>query len=407
VEVTTMTNKYVVDDLVKGGTTRTLNDDSGIDWLEIHSLYDQPTDIRLAWTTDAFGFPTSAMGFYFESAGIGNRLVVQGEIENARGSIGRDFIQGSVLDNVIYGDLLRDGPGMEDTLWGGAGDDRIFGGAGDDRILGDSGDDRLFGDSGDDVISGGSGSDTIEGGPGADILSGGGDAGDTASYDGSRAAVRVALTFGDTTIGRGGDAEGDRLHGFRNLIGSDYGDRLSDTVKGSVAFGGNANTFDGGRGNDRLDMGGGNDRAIGGSGNDTLRGEAGDDTLEGGSGDDILEGGAGADRLRGGAGADRFVFRYLADSGFALDERDTILDFTPADGDRIVLKAIDADPSTAVDDAFRFIGSARFSGQAGELRAVASGANVLVWGDVDGDKRADLAILLRGVIDVSADDFIL
>jgi serralysin len=73
---------------------------------------------------------------------------------------------------------------------------------------------------------------------------------------------------------------------------------------------------------------------------------------------------------------------------------DRILDFDAAEGDRILLRKIDADISTSADDAFAFIGTAAFSGTAGELRAVAThgGAVQRIEGDVDGDGVAELTI---------------
>src|SRR6185436_14477579 len=53
----------------------------------------------------------------------------------------------------------------------------------------------------------------------------------------------------------------------------------------------------------------------------------------GGAGNDTLSGGAGADVLDGGSGADRFVF----DSAPGARNVDEIVDFSAAQGDRIVL----------------------------------------------------------------------
>jgi subtilisin family serine protease len=61
-----------------------------------------------------------------------------------------------------------------------------------------------------------------------------------------------------------------------------------------------------------------------------IAGLGGDDVIDGGAGDDVLTGGAGSDTLTGGAGADRFVF------GRDVGE-DIILDFSEAEGDRIVI----------------------------------------------------------------------
>ena len=118
-------NTYVVDVLVTGGSTVTVSDDgTGIDTIRIDGLYAQVNQFTLVWSSDAFG-PVSASAIYYTPDGsgfIGHRLVVNGAIENAIGSNGRDFIQGNILGNMIFGDALALGAGLGDTLWGGAGE---------------------------------------------------------------------------------------------------------------------------------------------------------------------------------------------------------------------------------------------------------------------------------------------
>ena len=67
---------------------------------------------------------------------------------------------------------------------------------------------------------------------------------------------------------------------------------------------------------------------------------------------------------------------------------DEIDDFSRAEGDRIDLSRIDASSTMVGDQAFNFVGSARFTGTAGELR-YASGE---LQGDVNGDGSADFRI---------------
>lgn len=69
--------------------------------------------------------------------------------------------------------------------------------------------------------------------------------------------------------------------------------------------------------------------------------------------------------------------------------------------DAVDLSAIDADRTTAGNDAFAFTGGADFSGRAGELRFVGG----MVHGDTNGDGRTDLVAELSGVTDVIVDDF--
>ena len=85
--------------------------------------------------------------------------------------------------------------------------------------------------------------------------------------------------------------------------------------------------------------------------------------------------------------------------------RDSIIDFTPKQGDKIDLSGIDADTLKNADQAFTFIGSAVFSGQAGELTFSAG----ILSGDTNGDKTADFEILvtLVGSAPLVSTDFIL
>jgi Ca2+-binding RTX toxin-like protein len=164
-------------------------------------------------------------------------------------------------------------------------------------------------------------------------------------------------------------------------------------------------------GNDRLDGNGGDDTLLGGDGRDQLRGGAGDDGLAGGPGGDRLFGGAGNDYLRGdegrdvlhgGAGAD--VFAILDGD----DGQDVIADFNGAEGDRIDLSQVDADHATTDIDPFTWIGSAGFSGTAGELRVVeAPGGDWQVSGDQDGDAVADFSFVVHSDAPLTPADFIL
>ncbi|WP_370571091.1 hypothetical protein [Phaeobacter sp. SYSU ZJ3003] len=106
--------------------------------------------------------------------------------------------------------------------------------------------------------------------------------------------------------------------------------------------------------------------------------------------------------MTGGDGADDFFFRLSGPRG-----TDTIADFASDDLDIIRLDRIDADSSTEEDDAFTFIGSAHFSGTAGELRAADRGDFQRIAGDVDGDGNADFVIKVLGTDAAEADWFAL
>ncbi len=156
----------------------------------------------------------------------------------------------------------------------------------------------------------------------------------------------------------------------------------------------------GGHGRDALFGGKGHDALNGGRGHDALDGGHGRDLVRGGAGDDAIEGGAGKDMLIGGSGADMFVFVSVAHS--KRNKADIIRDFD-ANDDGIDLAAIDADTGSAGDQAFDFIGAARFSGAAGELRH----AGLKLQADVDGDGRADFVVKLLDAGTLGADDFLL
>ena len=154
------------------------------------------------------------------------------------------------------------------------------------------------------------------------------------------------------------------------------------------------------------------EHAIGGGGDDVLSGNASGNVLQGGGGNDRLNGDAGSDLQEGGAGADIFVFTaasHSKDSAPRSDGKkslaDVLGDFVSGT-DRIDLSAIDAVAGTPADDAFAFIGAAAFTGQAGELRAETFGNQVHIYGDLDGDTRADLHIIASGT-QILATDFVL
>lgn len=402
-----MTNNiYIVDQLVTGTLTITVTDDGfGDDWLTIQGVHNLQTDLRLAWSTDGFGNATEAMGFYFFPDNIGHRLVIEGVIENIRGSNGLDYIQGNELANILFGDQAARGMGDADSVYGYDGNDTLYGGAGNDDIGGGDDDDLMMGGAGVDTISGGDGLDTVVGGAAADVLAGGGNVGDMVSYVGSNAGVRINITHGSATTGIGGHAAGDQVFGFTDVTGSDHADILRDTVKSTIAFGYNDNRFLGGAGGDRLELGGGNDQGYGGAGSDLIFGESGNDTLYGDAGTDSLRGGKGADQLYGGSAADRFVFATMSESTVALAGRDTIRDFSRAEADLIDLSLFNV--NTGAGGAFVWRGTQAFTGTEAEVRWKVSGSNIVVLADHNGDGSADLAIVVRNMTNLFASDLLL
>lgn len=414
------------------------------------------------------GAGTDTLGFFAFNRGVVVNLatekyyVIGGEegthtvsgVENVVGTSENDRIAGNAANNQLWGglgdDILNGGDGNDffdggdgrDTLNGGAGNDifqfdsagRYFddidGGAGVDRLqlsdiytygvvvdlvsgiygspgvpgtddrtiknvenvfgtqLGDTirgngvanefrgneGNDVLDGRGGADVLRGDDGNDTLIGGAGADKLWGGAGR-DTASYAGASAGVTINLANVAANLG---DAKGDSYASLESVFGSSFADNLVGNAL--------SNSLNGAAGSDIVSGGGGNDG------------------LSGSAGNDRLIGGSGADRLSGGSGADVFDFNSLAES--TRSSRDTILDFSHAQKDRIDLSTIDASTASG-NNAFKFLGTTAFSGTAGELRYARNDEITIVSADVNGDKVADFQVELTGSLTLSASDFIL
>nr|WP_314087988.1 calcium-binding protein [uncultured Shinella sp.] len=370
-------------------------------------------------------------------------LIVKGDSENVDG-------EGNDLANVITGNSGANwlvGNGGNDTLIGGAGRDELDGGAGNDTLNGGSGVDSMMGGAGDDIYIVDEKYDSVN-----------------EDWQGGIDLVKASCSY---TLGW--EVENLTLTGTGNTNGT--GNDVSNTIKGNsgnniLRGNGGHDILIGGAGNDMLDGGSfddgiGIDRMYGGTGNDSyLVGEtrdkviekegegidsveswvsyvlpanvenltlknAGDadgtgnqlnnvivggrleNTLKGMSGDDTLVGGLGGDDLYGGAGKDTFVFTSLKDSTVAASGRDTIFDFSQTQGDRIDISGVDAISATSKNDAFAFIGSKGFSGKAGELRFEKKAAGTYIYGDVDGNGKADFAIELGSAIALLKGDFIL
>ena len=350
--------------------------------------------------SDAGGSPSHASGV---SGGftIANGVV----IENAVGGNLGDFLYGNDVANFISGN------GGNDLIGAGDGNDTIKGGAGSDTLIGGSGDDNISGGNGWDnfIVKEGDGNDTITGGEGVDTL----------SFNGSVAAtVDLSVTTAQNT-GYGSDT----INLVENVIGTDQGDQLTGNDVVNTFFGGAGNdALDGQRGADVLQGGLGQDTITGGNGWDTLRGGKGADNIDGGVGSDMIfggkgidaiTGGEGLDTMTGGAGTDTFVFNEITDSGDKGREADVIMDFTKGE-DKIDLSAIDASTVLSGEDDFVFNGTTPIgSSDEGEIYYVQQdyagndSDQTLVYVDVDGDSNAEMIIKLKGLHDLTADDFVL
>ena len=147
-------------------------------------------------------------------------------------------------DTISFEKWVDDEENTGVTLSLAAADDNVVG---IENIIGSADDDMLTGDDGDNVIEGGDGEDVLVGGAH-------GTGGDTVSYRSSDRGVKIDLSD-DTPADRGsrGDAAGDSIDGFENIIGSAHDDDLRGTFgDGSLA---DANTIEGLAGADVLDGG--------------------------------------------------------------------------------------------------------------------------------------------------------
>ncbi|MDQ8700271.1 S8 family serine peptidase [Hyphomicrobium sp. LHD-15] len=270
----------------------------------------------------------------------------------------------------------------------------------------------LSGTSGNDWIDGHGGADTMRGGKGNDIYV-------VDSIDDKVIESRSQGTdkvLSSVNYSLGSNVENLTLTGDGAINGT--GNSYNNVINGNNA----ANVLKGGSGNDKLYGHGGNDTLLGesgndtlyggdgldflfgGTGNDTLYGEVGNDTLYGDSGNDVLAGGLGTDHLYGGAGRDRFDFNDALESAVG-SARDIIFDFVRGQ-DKIDVASFDTNPAKKGDQAFKWIGTQDFHGASGELRFSDLGSEVIVQGDVNGDKHADFEILVK-VGTLSSSDFYL
>lgn len=280
-----------------------------------------------------------------------------------------DYLIGFNGDDVMVGvggaDVLIGGGG-HDFVNGGAGSDVAFGDAGDDTFLGGADDDMLYGGDGDDRIFGDDGNDLVDAGLGNDVVSGGG---------GNDRFLASAGDGNDTYFG-------DNMAGGVGIDTIDYSAISAAT---------------------QIDLGSG----LGGVGSASSS-QSGTDMLFGvenavtGSGADTIVASDAANVMDGGAGNDTFRFKSVAAAN-----GDTIVGFEK--GDKLDLSGIDANGSTAGNQAFTLTNSAITTiGQlAVSYESRADGDYTVVSGNVGGDTGPEFRISLKGTHDLTASDFTL
>jgi Ca2+-binding RTX toxin-like protein len=344
-------------------------------------------------------------------------------VENLTGSAFNDSLTGNINANTLTGgsgnDVL-DGRGGADVMVGGTGHDLYYvddssdvivenAGEGADRVLakadftleagvevetlgavnqisttplnftGNEFGQSIVGSAGDNVLTGNGGEDDLNGLGGSNILIGG-TGNDVYRYHSGDTIVEVA--------GQGDDMV--RAYASFTLASGVSIETITTKNAASTAA---------------MDLTGNelNQTILGTAGANLLSGLDGNDNIKGYDGYDTLTGGAGGDTLAGGLGDDLFVYESASDStALALDR---ILDFS--NGDTIDLGQVDANSALADDQAFDLIGTAEFSGAAGELRYSIVGSDTYVYGDTNGDGSADLLIQLAGSHALALGDFAL
>lgn len=235
---------------------------------------------------------------------------------------------------------------------------------------------RLTGNGAANLLNGGTGKDTLAGGAGNDTyVTDGGDS----IWEAAGAGIDTVRS--SATLSLSANVEHLILTGTAAISGT--GNALNNAVTGNAA----ANTLSG----------------LGG--NDTMVGGAGNDTLNGGGGADRLVGAGGRDLLRGGDGdgvADAFVFNHHTHSAVGAN-RDVVVGFVSGVDD-LDLRGMDANVRLAGDQGFAFGGS---SARANGVWSASVEGGRVVCGDVNGDAIADFEIMVSGVSQLGARDFLL
>ncbi|MFM5895363.1 MAG: Ig-like domain-containing protein [Novosphingobium sp.] len=456
-------------DHLSGGTgaANTLTGGGGDDWYTVavagDTIIENPgegTDtVRTALST--FTLPDNVenlrfMGDAFSTSNLGignggNNLITAyaGVAAELRGLGGDDRLIGGLFDDLLDGGSGADvldgwfgtdtvtyansasgvtvnlatnvntgGDAQGDTLFfieriiGSTHNDSLSGSTGFDTLEGNGGIDTLFGDAGNDllVLTGAGSGSSVDGGADFDTLAISG----AVSLASITSIEAIELTAGSnltltTSQLMAGLAANTVLSGS-GTITVNLETNVFTAMTGFQGVGAPITfVLNGSAGDDYIKASHFNNTINGGTGRDFIRGGNGIDTIDGGADNDKITGWGGADVLTGGSGADQFRYFYATDSGLGAAS-DRITDFTIG-SDVIDLRLLDKDLVTPdiQNYTLSFIGSSAFgAGGAGQIRYAASGADMLVQFDLDGNGTSDMEIVLQGLAGqtLSVNDFL-
>jgi Ca2+-binding RTX toxin-like protein len=322
----------------------------------IRTIWDGGGNDTISVSNFSLGCEIDLRAGYFSCIRIPSDPLPPGQIEGNSG-----IYDGTDNLGIAYGSIIE-------NATGGSGDDQLNGNALANVLSGNAGADKLEGRGGADTMIGGNGSDTY-------FVR---DSGDVVIEDNAKASSGgtdlVNSYLNSYTLGI--NVENGRIMstGVANLTGN----KLNNILTGNSAA-------------------------------NILIGNAGTDKLTGGGGADQLTGGPGGDILTGGANADRFIFLNITDSGVSSTGRDTITDFKSMKGDKIDLSAIDANTSTAGNDAFTSLdqGVSFTNSFINTASLYFDQTAKILYANNDIDVQADFSILLTGVSGVSLGYFVL